>query len=126
MLGPSDPADRRVSDRLLVRQAVSADPALLVVEIDPADLRASGGDEFAVVLTGGIDAARAAELVKAMRRAIAQPCSLTSVNATVTVGAAVGHAVSNEHGEAIKPAELLRRADKAMYRDKLRSKLKAA
>lgn len=85
-----------------------------------------GGDEFAVIVHGEIDGARARDLVGAMRRAIAEPCWLSSVQTTVTVGAAVGHAVSSEDGEGLAPAELLRRADKAMYRDKLRSKLKVA
>lgn len=43
LIGPSDPLDRRLSDRLLVRQALPAEPALLVVEINAADMRAYGG-----------------------------------------------------------------------------------
>ena len=109
-------------DELLVLAA-----SRLAALVRPEDTVARlGGDEFAVVLSGGIDPARARELADAMRRAIGEPCWLSSVQARVTVGAAVGHAVSDDCGTMAEPAELLRRADKAMYRDKLRSKLKAA
>lgn len=95
--------------------------------VGPEDVVARlGGDEFAVVVTSMDDPARARELAQAMRRAIAEPCWLSSVAASVVVGAAVGHALAAADGTRSDPAALVRRADKAMYRDKLGSKLKAA
>ncbi|MCC6924940.1 diguanylate cyclase [Novosphingobium sp.] len=46
VLGPSDGLDRRFSDRFLVAQALPADPQILIVEVDPADIRQFGGPPF--------------------------------------------------------------------------------
>lgn len=120
--GVNDTHGHDAGDELLVLTA-----SRLAALVRPQDTVARlGGDEFAVVLSGGIDSVRARDLVGAMRRALAEPCWLSSVQARVAVGAAVGYAVSDDDGAVAEPAELLRRADKAMYRDKLRSKLKAA
>ena len=53
--------------------------------------------------------------------AIAVPTDLGSAAGRVTVGAAVGFALSAISGR--DPGKLLHQADKAMYRDKLRRKL---
>jgi diguanylate cyclase (GGDEF)-like protein len=72
-----------------------------------------GGDEFVVLARLGTDAAPA-ELTERIRQALAHP--LTTSVGPLRVGASIGIAVS-EHGQAAE--ELLRRADKAMYRIKL-------
>lgn len=93
--------------------------------IGPQDTVARlGGDEFAVVIADLTSDARAAELARRMADAIAQPVWLGSAGCEVLVGAAVGWAVARDASD--DAGELLRRADKAMYRDKLRSKLKTA
>jgi len=100
LIGPSDPLDRRLSDRLLVRQALPAEPALLVVEINAADMRAYGGppisrallarmlDRLAeggarrvlvdLILTEPLDAGVDRQLSAAMRRLGPQRLALVS------------------------------------------------
>lgn len=72
-----------------------------------------GGDEF-VVLARLHPGAEPSELTGRIRQALTDPLA-TSVG-PLRVSASIGIAVS-EHGQ--EPAELLRRADKAMYRVKL-------
>ena len=82
-----------------------------------------GGDEFAIIMAGQIAEDRAEDLARQMVDAIAQPIDLIAGGVSVQVAAAVGHAQAAT-GE--DPAAVLRRADKEMYRDKLRSKLAVA
>jgi diguanylate cyclase (GGDEF)-like protein len=69
-----------------------------------------GGDEFALLLTGLAGPGEAEHIAGRLCTALAAPVCLT--DATVTVGASIGVAVS-EPGITI--AELTRRADLAMY-----------
>ncbi len=97
----------------------------LAALLGPQDVVARlGGDEFAILAPGLAEDARAGELARRMVEEIARTAWLGCAGASVEVGAAVGWAVCREPGE--DPAQLLRRADKAMYREKLRSKLRAA
>ncbi len=68
-----------------------------------------GGDEFAIVVPGGT-ARVALELAERVRAAIAMPIDVDRI--AFTIGASFGVATSDE---ACGPAELLRRADVAMY-----------
>ncbi len=118
--GVNDTHGHDAGDELLVITAER-----LAALLGPQDVVARlGGDEFAILAPGLADDARAGELARRMAGEIARPVWLGCANASVEVGAAVGWAVCREPGE--DPAQLLRRADKAMYREKLRSKLKAA
>ncbi len=82
----------------------------------PPDARFArvGGDEFAVALTGRSAPAAVAGVASAMVHALDQPFSVAGFQFQVT--AAVGYAVSD--GQDVTPAELLRRADLAMYQAK--------
>ena len=68
------------------------------------------------------DENRASDLGRRLVEAISEPIDLAE--GRVKVGAAIGMAVAKGAGE--DSSELLRIADKAMYRDKLRSKLALA
>jgi diguanylate cyclase (GGDEF)-like protein len=72
-----------------------------------------GGDEF-VVLARLAPGADPSELTARIRRALARPLATSA--GLLHVGGSIGVALS-EHGQ--EPADLLRRADKAMYRVKL-------
>jgi len=102
-----------VGDRVLMaigRQLAGA--------VRPADtLARMGGDEF-VVLCEGLDAKK--EVVGMARRLVAALSCPISVSPTITVGlgATVGIAFANGHRDV--PADLIDRADLAMYRAKER------
>ncbi len=107
-------------DELLVRSAQR-----LAACVRPSDVVARlGGDEFALLVNGAVDQVAARGLADKLAAAIAAPFDLDVTGGEVRVGVAVGYALSEEVGN--DPSELLRGADKAMYRDKVRSKLKAA
>jgi diguanylate cyclase (GGDEF)-like protein len=73
-----------------------------------------GGDEFALVLRSGSDAAAATEMAGRILGALSRPFVLTDV--TLHVDVSLGIALYPEHGRT--PAELLRCADVAMYEAK--------
>ena len=73
-----------------------------------------GGDEFAVVQWQIDDASDAAELARAIIRALSQPMEIEGK--TASVGVSVGIALTPDHGRAIN--DLQRRADMALYRAK--------
>ena len=82
----------------------------------PPDARFArvGGDEFAVALTGRAALEAVAGVASAMVHALDQSFTVGGFQFQVT--AAVGYAVSD--GDDVTPAELLRRADLAMYQAK--------
>jgi diguanylate cyclase (GGDEF)-like protein/PAS domain S-box-containing protein len=85
--------------------------------VRPDDLVARvGGDEFCIVCTD-IDVDRAQELGQRVLRAFDEPVELEGL--TVAVGISVGVARASGGGRS---ADLLRRADEAMYRAKARGR----
>lgn len=80
-----------------------------------------GGDEFALIVGNAANEEQVLALAERIAAAIAVPTDLGSAAGRVTVGAAVGFALSAISGR--DPGKLLHQADKAMYRDKLRRKL---
>ena len=107
-------------DELLV--VVAARLAALLREDDC--VARLGGDEFGIVIPGMAVEAEAADLRRRLAVAVAEPVSLSCTGGAVTVGVAVGYALTPGGGE--DPGELLRIADQAMYRDKHRARLRAA
>jgi diguanylate cyclase (GGDEF)-like protein len=79
-----------------------------------AALARIGGDEFAVALRGEGVAARVASAASAVAHSIDRPFAIGGFEFHVT--ASVGYATSGEPG--VDAAELIRRADLAMYRAK--------
>ena len=73
-----------------------------------------GGDEFALALVGPRAEENARRLANAVGTAIDRPFAICGFEFHVT--ASVGYAVANEIG--LKPADLIRRADLAMYQAK--------
>lgn len=76
-----------------------------------------GGDEFAVLLPGVAGVAVAEGVAASIATALTRPLSLDGV--TISPRASVGVAVHPDHGDT--PADLLRRADLAMYTAKAES-----
>lgn len=83
-----------------------------------------GGDEFGIVAPGMASEAEAIHLRDRIVATVAKPITLSCIDAEVTVGVAVGHALSV--GTGLGPDELLRAADQTMYRDKAQGKLPRA
>ncbi len=79
-----------------------------------ATLARIGGDEFAIALIADNVVATAAAAAAAAARSLDQPFTICGFEFHVT--ASVGYAVANGHG--IEAAELVRRADLAMYQAK--------
>lgn len=102
----------------------------LVAERIAAQLRADdvvarlGGDEFALIVRHAASEEQIAALVERIAKAVSKPIALGGADCEVTVGAAIGSALSALSGR--DPGHLLHQADKAMYRDKLRRKLALA
>jgi diguanylate cyclase len=70
-----------------------------------------GGDEFAVLLPGVEDAGAAEAVARTLSRAIREPITVEGLS--LDTEASIGIALFPDHGEDV--AELLRRADVAMY-----------
>ncbi len=74
-----------------------------------------GGDEFAILLSGGVSTRSVAEVASRIREAVARPIQVQGGKA-VLVGVSIGSAVAMEKGD--DPLNLLHRADDALYRAK--------
>jgi diguanylate cyclase (GGDEF)-like protein/PAS domain S-box-containing protein len=107
----NDSLGHGIGDTLLTAMSVR----LREVVGPEAVLARFGGDEFIVVLTGGVDALAMAERVReAMRQAVV-------VDGTeLFVAASIGVSVNDRAG--VSAADLLRDADAAMYRAKARGR----
>lgn len=109
----NDSFGHAVGDEILAAVAARLKAAVRDgAERGPDTVARLGGDEF-VVLTG-TDPAGPAAIVQRIRQALADPISTTA--GALRIGASVGIAVSRNDSDA---DDLLRRADKAMYRTKL-------
>ena len=91
---------------LAVRIASAAPPGTALARI--------GGDEFALALIAGNAESAAAKAAHAIAHSIDRPFTISGFEFHVT--ASVGYAVANEAG--LKPADLIRRSDLAMYQAK--------
>lgn len=80
-----------------------------------------GGDEFAAILVGVVDASEVLSLVEEVRAKINETITLGGLSLTLT--ASVGVALAPQHGKT--SAELLANADLALYRAKLSGRDKA-
>lgn len=76
-----------------------------------------GGDEFAIILGAPIDADEVEAVVARIDEAMDEAIDLGK-GGFVAISVSVGFAIFPDHGEA--RAELVRKADEAMYRDKIR------
>ncbi len=70
-----------------------------------------GGDEFVILLSGGVPQRSIDDVIARIRRAVGRPIPLSA--GSVTVGVSVGSATATERG--VDPLELIRLADSALY-----------
>ncbi len=70
-----------------------------------------GGDEFAILLAGGVSQRSVKEVADRIRGAVARPIQVQG--RPVLVGVSIGSAVANDRG--VDPLNLLHRADDALY-----------
>ena len=70
-----------------------------------------GGDEFAILLSGGVSMRSVAEVADRIRGAVARPIQVHGKS--VLVGVSIGSAVATDRG--VDPLSLLHRADDALY-----------
>ncbi len=73
-----------------------------------------GGDEFVILLSGGVPLRSIDDVIGRISRAVARPIPLPT--GSVTVGVSVGPATATERG--VDPLELIRVADGALYEAK--------
>jgi diguanylate cyclase (GGDEF)-like protein len=73
-----------------------------------------GGDEFVILLSGGVPLRSIDDVIGRIRRAVGRPIPLPA--GSVTVGVSVGAATATERG--VDPLELVRLADSALYEAK--------
>lgn len=89
----------------------TASAELEAIRPDDATLVRIGGDEFALLAEGNDAGRRAEQFARGALRALTLPMMLQGKQ--VKIGASIGYA-SDDTGD-VKPLELLRRADTAMY-----------
>ena len=106
----NDTLGHAVGDQLLVKVAGALREAVRSTDV----VTRLGGDEFAVLLRDLWSAEGAEVVADDVARALQRP--FTVGEATLEVGASVGLALSPDHGVTL--ADLLRRADVAMYQAK--------
>jgi diguanylate cyclase (GGDEF)-like protein len=70
-----------------------------------------GGDEFAILLAGGVSKRRVEEVADRIRGAVARPIQVQGK--PILVGVSIGSAVANDR--SVDPLNLLHRADDALY-----------
>jgi diguanylate cyclase (GGDEF)-like protein/PAS domain S-box-containing protein len=106
---------RLVSDRLRVVASAYASMSVLPVQ---AQLARMGGDEFAVLLQGTITHETAMDFASCIRQAMAAPFELDgrNVHCIFSIGIALASALH------LRPEDILRDADIAMYTAKLRGR----
>jgi diguanylate cyclase (GGDEF)-like protein len=106
-----------IADRLLGEVAARE---VTVADLDtPGNLVARvGGDEFVVVLTGVANEAEVAEIAEHLQRRLKQPHTI--FGSPVFVSASIG--VTFGHGSDSSAHDLLRDADTAMYRAKMKGR----
>lgn len=78
-----------------------------------------GGDEFAIILNPAVDQIRLDSVVRRIEQAVATPVALPSgddIHPSLSVGAAI------YPDDGVSPEDLLRFADDAMYKQKLRKR----
>jgi diguanylate cyclase (GGDEF)-like protein/PAS domain S-box-containing protein len=91
----------------------------IAAAVAPTDTAArTGGDEFVLVLTGGIDERQAAAVVNAMMQAVSQPLTLEDHPLVVTCSAGVAAFPT----DGADPETLIKHAEIAMYRAKERGR----
>ncbi|MET0864519.1 MAG: GGDEF domain-containing protein [Nakamurella sp.] len=73
-----------------------------------------GGDEFAILLAGGVSGRTVDDVADRIRRAVARPIALR--DRTVLVGVSIGSAVTADRG--VDAMSLIQQADTALYRVK--------
>lgn len=106
----NDAYDHATGDKLIAAFA----SGLRVIANQGETLARLGGDEFAILVDRPSAAVRAKKLAEALLHFVQEPFDING--RTAAIGASMGIA---EHGaEAITPAELMRRADIAMYEAK--------
>ena len=110
----NDRLGHAAGDELLVQVAKR-----ISVDLRDADTAARfGGDEFLVLLDGVPDERVAVDVINRLHAALAKPFDLDGEQ--VTISASIGAATSTEYDTA---EDLLRAADKAMYRAKTDKRL---
>jgi diguanylate cyclase (GGDEF)-like protein len=99
-----------VGDRVLVEVSRRLEEATRSVDL----VARFGGDEFAILLAGGVSGCTVTEVAERISRVVCRPIQIQ--DRAVSVGVSVGCAVADERG--VDANSLIARADAALYRVK--------